>query len=326
MCMPVGTLGNSFFFGKAADFASELHHTIRAFGCFFGNLPLAERVRFDIQSYIASVTAERPVLIFVMLDLPGFSDAVTALRAVMCFPFCTFDTDAMIASKSLRRLRTTICAQRTVGANFNTVFTLAAFFTAINTVGTVFSAVRANVIRTISAVIAVTTHAVGAVNACPTVRAKFIDASGTFTAVITNALRAVCADSAAVLADFRAFAAQIALLAEKIVRTFPTDVAGNAELVTTCRADLSAVRAEIGAVFAALAAGTYHSAVPAKSAGQAKAVRIGAVNAFAALCTKLSVRAVRAFLTAFLANDGTVRASAAANANHLHTVIADTAV
>lgn len=55
--------------------------------------------------------------------------------------------------------------------------------------------------------------------------------SSALTALLAHALSTVCTDGAAVLADLRTFAAPIAVLAEEIIRTFPTYIAGRTEFI-----------------------------------------------------------------------------------------------
>jgi len=283
-------------------------------------------VRLFIQPDTASVSADRPVFILVMVNLSGAARTVTAFRAVMCFPLCALRANSVRASKIFCLFFTAVLAHLAIGTDFHAVFTFAALHTESGAVGAVFTAVDTDVIRTVTAIAAVTAHDVGTVNANAAVGTEFIHTSGAFAAVLADAFRAVRTDDTAALTDLRAVAALPAILAEQILCAFPADIAGSTEFVRAVGAFLATVRTEIRTVFASLAAGTYCSAVGAESAGNAEAVRASTVNACAAFRTHLSVRAVQAFFTAFLADDGAVRASAAADTDRVNTVVANAAV
>ena len=139
----------------------------------------------------------------------------------------------MRASKIFCRFFTAIFTKFAVGANVCAVFTFAALHTESGAVGAVFTAVCADVIRTVTAKAAVAAHTVGTVDADAAVGAEFVDTSRAFSAVFTHGLRAVRTDDTAVLADFRTVAAQTAVLAEEVVRAFPADIAGGTEFVRT---------------------------------------------------------------------------------------------
>ena len=66
--MSAGKLRNSFFLRKAAESTGEFHHTRRLISRFLGNLSLAEGVLLGIQPDVASIAAQRPVLILIVLN------------------------------------------------------------------------------------------------------------------------------------------------------------------------------------------------------------------------------------------------------------------
>ena len=288
--MSTGQLWNGFFLGKAANRAGKRHHTVSLLRCLFRNLALAEGMQFRVQPFVAAVTADRPVFIRIVLNFTGFADAVPAFCAVMIFPFCAFRTDSVIAAEILCTFGTAFLTQLAIGADFRTVFAFAAFLTESSAVGAVFPAVGTEIVGAVTAVVAVLTHAVGTVD--------------TYAAVLT---------------DLCTITALTAVFTVPTVRTFPTDIAGSAEFIRAGGADLTAFGAKVRAVFASLAAGTDGTAVRAESAVHAEAVRAGAVHAFAAFDTKLTVGAIGAFFTALHTDHSTVRTSAAAGADHLHT-------
>lgn len=283
-------------------------------------------MRLFIQPDTASVSADRPVFILVMVNLFGAARTVTAFRAVMCFPLCALRANSVRASKIFCLFFTAVLAHLAIGTDFHAVFTFAALHTESGTVGAVFTTACTEVVSTVTAIVAVAAHNVGTVNADAAVGTEFIHTSGAFAAVIADAFRAVCTDDTAVLTDLRAVAALPAILAEQILCAFPADIAGNTEFVRAVGAFLATVRTEIRTVFASLAAGTYCSAVGAESAGNAEAVRASTVNACAAFRANFSIGAVQAFFPAFLADYGAVRASAAADTDHVDTVVANSAV
>ena len=151
----------------------------------------------------------------------------------MCFPLCALRADSVLASQIFCRFLAAIFAKRAVGANCDTVFTFAAFHTESGAVGAVFTAVCAEVIRTVAAIIAIPAHTVGTVNADAAVRTEFVYTSRAFSAVVTYGLRAVRTNDAAVFADLRTFSALIAVLAEQILRTFAANIAGRTKFVRT---------------------------------------------------------------------------------------------
>lgn len=283
-------------------------------------------MRLFIQPDTASVAADGPVFICIIFELARTANTVTALGTVMGFPFCALRADSVRASKRLCRLYTTILAKLAVGADCDTVFTFAAFLAEVGAVGTVFTAVCAKVIRTVAAIIAVPAHTVGTVNANAAVGTKFIHTSRAFAAVLADAFRAVRTNDAAVFADFRTVAALTAILAEQILCAFPADIAGSTEFVTAIGTFLFAFGADIRTVFASFTAGADNAAVRAQSAGNAETVRTGAVYANSTFRAKFTVGAVQAFFPAFLADYGAVRASAAADTDHVDTVVANSAV
>ena len=276
-------------------------------------------MQFRVQPFVAAVTADRPVFIRIVLNFTGFADAVPAFCAVMIFPFCAFRTDSVIAAEILCTFGTAFLTQLAIGADFRTVFAFAAFLTESSAVGAVFPAVGTEIVGAVTAVVAVLTHAVGTVDTYAAVGTEFVNTSGALAALLAHALSAVAADDAAVLTDLCTITALTAVFTVQTVRTFPTDIAGSAEFIRAGGADLTAFGAKVRAVFASLAAGTDGTAVRAESAVHAEAVRAGAVHAFAAFDTKLTVGAIGAFFTALHTDHSTVRTSAAAGADHLHT-------
>lgn len=319
MRMSVCKLRNRLFFCKAANSAGELYYAVGLLRRFFGNLTFAEDMWFGVQSDVASAAADCPVLILIVLDLSRLAYAVLTFRTVVIFPFRTFGTDAMRAPHCHCRFFTAIFADFAVRAYFNTIFTFAALITEACTVRAVFAAVGTNVISTVTAVIAVAAHYIGTVNAYATIGTKFVHASGTFSASLADVFRTVGTDDSAPLADLRAVAALIAVLAKDIIRTFTAGIAGHTEFIGAVGAFFITIRAEICTVFAALSAGTYCSAVRAESAGCAEAIRSGTVNTFAAFRTHLSVGAVGALFTTLHANRRTVGTTVSAGADHFYT-------
>lgn len=244
---------------------------------------------------------------------------MAAFFAVMLFPFRAHDADAVIAAVIGGLFLTAILTQFTVGANIYAVFTFSAFHTESDTVGAVITAVLADGIGTVAAVMAVIAKCIRTVTANSAVGTVFIHAARAFSAFLAHIFRAVTADDSAFLADLGAVAALAAFLAEQIPCTFAAQVTGGAEFVAAVGADLTAVGTKVRAVFASFTAGTDDAALGAKSADHAKAVRACTVNALAALRAKLAVGAIGAFFTAFHADRGTIGASAAAGADHFHT-------
>ena len=283
-------------------------------------------MRLFIQPDTASVSADRPVFILVMVNLFGAARTVTAFRAVMCFPLCALRANSVRASKIFRHFFTAVLAHLAIGTDFHAVFTFAAIHTESGAVIAVFTTVDTDVIRTVTAIVAVTAHDVGTVNANAAVGTKFIHTSRAFAAVLADAFRAVCTDDTAVLTDLRAVAALPAILAEQILCAFPADIAGSTEFVCAVGAFLATVRTDIRTVFASFTAGADNAAVRAQSAGNAETVRTGAVYANSTFRAKFTVGAVQAFFPAFLADYGAVRASAAADTDHVDTVVANSAV
>ena len=236
-------------------------------------------MRLFIQPDTASVSADRPVFILVMVNLFGAARTVTAFRAVMCFPLCALRANSVRASKIFRHFFTAVLAHLAIGTDFHAVFTFAALHTESGTVGAVFTTACTEVVSTVTAIVAVAAHDVGTVNANAAVGTKFIHTSGAFAAVLADAFRAVCTDDTAVLTDLRAIAALPAILAEQIPCAFPADIAGSTEFVCAVGAFLATVRTEIRTVFTALPTGTDDAAVRAKSAGYAEVVRAGTIHA-----------------------------------------------
>lgn len=230
----------------------------------------------------------------------------------MVLPLCAFRADCVLASHILCRLCTAILAHLAIGTYLDAVFTSAALLAEASTVRAVFAAIGAEVIGTVAAVIAFLTHGIGTVDAYAAIRTKFVYTSGALAAILANVFCTIRANYSAILTDFRTLTAQIAILAEKIVRAFPADITGGTEFVAARRADFSAFGAKIGTIFASLAAGTDDAAVRTESAGYAEAVRSGAVHTFAAFGTQFSVGAAGALFAAFHADHRTVCASAAA--------------
>jgi len=241
----------------------------------------------------------------------------------MAFPGVTFGADTVAATEFRRSFCTAILAQPAIGAYLHAVLAFFALRAELGTVGAVFTAVNADVIGTVAAVIAVAAHAVGTVNADAAVGTEFINTSGAFAALLAHALGTVGTDGAAVIAYFRAFAALITILAEDILRTFTANIAGHTEFVRAVGAFFAAVRTEIRTVFASLAARADNAAVRAESAVYAEAVRTRTVNALAAFRAHLTVGAVRAFFVTIRAYGGTVGAALSAGAHRLHAFMAE---
>ena len=135
----------------------------------------------------------------------------------MVFPRGTFGADTVVAAEILCTFCAAILTQLTIGADFHAAFAFSALRTESGAVGAVFTAVDTDVVGTVDADAAVGT--------------EFINTSGALTALLAHALSTVCTDGAAVLADLRTFAALIAVLAEEIIRTFPTSIAGHTEFI-----------------------------------------------------------------------------------------------
>ena len=244
----------------------------------------------------------------------------------MCFPFCALRADSVRASKIFCRFFTTVLAHLAIGADCDAVFTFAAFLAEVGAVGAVFTAVGTDVICTVTAIAAVPAHDTGTVDANAAVRAEFIHTSRAFAAILADAFRTVCTDDTAVFTDLRAVAALPAIFAEQILCAFPADIAGSTEFVTAIGTFLFAFGADIRTVFASFTAGADNAAVRAQSAGNAETVRTGAVYANSTFRAKFTVGAVQALFPAFLADYGAVRASAAADTDHVDTVVANSAV
>ena len=66
--MFTGKLGNSLFLCKAANSTGKFHHTVSLLRCFLRDLALAEGVKLGIQSDVASIAAERPMFILIVLN------------------------------------------------------------------------------------------------------------------------------------------------------------------------------------------------------------------------------------------------------------------
>ena len=100
-----------------------------------------------------------------MCELARTSDAVIALRAVMCFPLRTLRADSVRASQSFCRFFAAVLAHLAAGADGDAVFAFSAFPAETGAVGAVFPAVCAEVVRAVAAVAAIPAHTVGAVDA-----------------------------------------------------------------------------------------------------------------------------------------------------------------
>jgi len=83
----------------------------------------------------------------------------------MAFPLFTFGADTVSTAEILRTFCTAILTQLTVEADFHAVFAFSALRTESGAVGAVFSAVAAEVVVAITAVMAVLTHRIGTVHA-----------------------------------------------------------------------------------------------------------------------------------------------------------------
>ena len=149
----------------------------------------------------------------------------------MIFPFCAFRTDSVIAAEILCVFGTADLTQFAIGADFHAVFAFPAFLTVSGAVGAVFAAINADVIRTVAAIIAVAAHYFGTVHTDAAVGTEFVHTSGALPAIFTDVFGTVSTDDSAVLTNFRAVSALITLLAELLVCTFPTDIAGCAEFI-----------------------------------------------------------------------------------------------
>lgn len=125
-----GTASNGLLSGKITDSTSEFQYPYGLFGCFFRDSAFAKRMRFRIYPVLASVTADRPVCILIVFGLSRCSNTVTAIDAVMVFPFHAFGTDTVTTSESFCLFITAISAQFTVRTYFPTVIAfLPAFLT-----------------------------------------------------------------------------------------------------------------------------------------------------------------------------------------------------
>ena len=100
---------------------------------------------------------------------------MTAFRAVMASPLVTFGTDTVSTAEILRTFRTAILAHTAIGTDLHAVFAFAALLAGIGAIGTVFAAVDADAVGTVTAVIAFATHYVGAVDANAAIGAEFVD-------------------------------------------------------------------------------------------------------------------------------------------------------
>ena len=303
--MIIGKLGNAFFLGKTTFRAAKLHNACSFLRRFFRNLRRAEGMQLGIQSEAAVAAAHRPVSVLVIGHLTGFVSTVTAFRAEMRSPFCAFRTESVFTSQIRCSFRTAIPAVVTVRAHLSTILTFSARITAVRAIGAVFSAVCADIIRAVTAIIAVAAHGVGTVYANAAIGAEFIQTAGALAAIFTDAFRTVDTDSAAVITYLRAAAALTAIFTEYIARTVTADIAGRAEIITAIGAFFPTVRTKIRTVFTALTARTHASAVRAEAAVEAEAVRTGTVGTFAAFNAQLSVGALIAVLTAIGAYSGT---------------------
>ena len=205
-----------------------------------------------------------------------------------------------------------------------TEFTDPTFLTECRAVGTVVPTVITNR-RTVTAVMAILTHRIGTVKTDTAVGTVFVHTVSTFAAVRTTAFRAAAADDTAFFTEIGTVTAQKTVFTQKFIRTMDTKIAGSAECITAVGAHFLTFRTEIHAVFAAFAARANNSAIGADTAVDAEAVGVCAVHADTTFRTQFILGAVSAFFAAVGTNFGTVRATAAANADHIHTVIAQTA-
>ena len=259
--MVVGELGDGFFLCEAAEVAGEFHHTRSFLCCLFRNHARIEGMELRIQPDIAFVAAQRPVFIRIVPNLTGFSCAVTALAAVVVFPFCAFGANFMFASHIRCYLCTALLAQIAVGTDVHTVFTFDALLAGICAVRAILTAVDADVFHTVAAIITVTTHNIGTIDADAAIRTELVDAAGTLATILAYIFRTVDTNDTAVLTDPHTVAALIAVLTENIVRAFTADIAGGTEFVHTVGTLFFTIRTEVRAVFTAFAAGTYHCTV-----------------------------------------------------------------
>lgn len=326
VCMVIGKLGNGFFLCEAAECTGECHHARSILCCLFRNHALAEGMGLGIQSNIAFIAAQRPMHILIILDLTCFACAVTAFAAVVVFPLCAFRAYAMFTAQIQCRFCAARLAQLAIRTDGNAVFALDAGFTDGCTIPAILAAVNADVFHTVTAIIAVTAHDIGAVDADAAIWAELVYTAGALAASFANIFCAVGTNDTAVLAHRHTIATLITVLTEDIPCAFTADVTGGTEFIRAIGALFIAIRTKVRTVFAALAAGTYQSAIRAQTAVYAEAVRTGTINALAAFHAHLSVRAFAALFAAFRTDLRTVGAAlTAAKADVIHTVFTNRA-
>lgn len=322
MDMSTGQFGYLLFFCISTFRTGEGHHTFFSLCRLFGNCPPAKHVNILKKPHGTAFSTFHPVGLVIILDLGGFPRTVIALCAVVFSPRITFHTDSMTAAKVLCFFGTACFTQLTVITSIGAALAGDTFFTQISAVCTNISAVCADRLRTVAAVMTVLTHCIGTIDADTAVRTEFIDTAGTFSAVRTNVFAAVLTDNTALLTDFGTISAQAAILAEAVrFSAFDADITGSTEFVAAIGAFLLAFRANIRTLLTTLSTRANKATITAQAAIYTKSIGVGTIAASTTVLTNF-IRAVGTGFSAFRADVGTVGAAASAGADHIHAVVA----
>jgi len=262
-------------FGIAAVEALNSQDALFGSGCMLSHLAAAENMYVNIDSFVAVVSADKPVLLGIESDFGRIGLAVAARSAVVFRPFAALGTDAVAASIAFGSFCTAIHAQAAIGTGLNAVFTASALAADSSTVGTDSFTTYTYLRSAIGAESALFAHQIGAVGAFSAVGAVYIGTFRAFAAVIAPHIGAAFADISTFAADGHAISALSAPFTKSILsRTFDTHITGHTEGITACRAFFSAFGAKIGAFFTAFSAGTGCDTLTAFLAVCAPAVRL----------------------------------------------------
>ena len=252
------------------------------------------------------------MLILVVIKFKLIGDAMIALGAVVALPFVTFNANSVVASVIERQLGTAILAHITVGAAIGAVFAFAAFGTYRSAVCAQLTAIRAEIVNAIGAIMAVIAHLIGTIYTLAAVGTIFIRAIAASLAILAPIFGTIVANKSAVGADIGTAYAFLAILAPCILTgAFAAKSAVGAEFVGTRAALFAAIGTHIGAVFTSLAAHAGNGTVSANSTSRAESICIGAIAAKSAIGAEL-IRTVGALLAAFHTYVRTVCTSLAA--------------
>lgn len=228
----------------------------------------------DIDSFIAVISTDKPVLLGIKSDFGRISLAVSARSAIVFSPFAALGTDAVAASVAFGGFCAAIHTQAAIGTGFDTVFTASALAAYSGAVGTDRFTAYTYLRSAIGAESALFAHRINAVGALAAIGAVYVGTFRAFSAAIAPHIGAAFTDISAFAADCYAVSALSAPFTEGILsRTFDTHITGHTEGVAACRAFFSAFGTDVGTVGAALSADAGCNAPTAFLAVRAPAVR-----------------------------------------------------